>query len=234
MSKAQVDKFLIDLRRALGTLENLPMPTIAAIDGPALGGGLELALACHARVAAPGGQLGLPEVKRGFVPGAGGTQRLPRLVGVKKALAMITSGNPIPAEEAATAGLVDRLAEGAFPDAAVAFARANGIDGMMIDGPNARFGIAARGKAYATLRQAMRDAGISDAMARDLGLRLWKVGLAWPLDAEAARAFVNTCGCAATVAISAPVMAPIKKSEIFRIIREPSACRLLAVSGRIR
>ncbi len=72
---------------------------------------------------------------------------------------------------------------------AVAFARANGIDRMVIEAPRARYGIVARGKAYSMLRQAMEEAGISDAMARDLGLRLWKVGLAWPLDAEAARAF---------------------------------------------
>ena len=83
-----------------------------------------------------------------------------------------------------------RLREWKLP-AAVAFARANGLDQMVLDSPAARFGIAARGKAYATLRQAMRDAGISDEMARSLGLRLWKVGLAWPLDAEAARAFAH-------------------------------------------
>ena len=83
-----------------------------------------------------------------------------------------------------------RLREVKLP-AAVAFARANGIDSMVLDSPKARFGIVARGKAYTTLRQAMHDAGISDAMARDLGLRLWKVGLAWPLDAEAARAFAH-------------------------------------------
>jgi indolepyruvate ferredoxin oxidoreductase len=75
--------------------------------------------------------------------------------------------------------------------AAVAFARANGVDEVVLDSPAARFGIAVRGKAYATLRQAMRDAGISDEMARDLGLRLWKVGLAWPLDTEAARGFAH-------------------------------------------
>ncbi len=84
-----------------------------------------------------------------------------------------------------------RLREIKLP-AAVAFARANGVDEVVLDGgPSARFGIAARGKAYSTLRQAMRDAGISDEMARSLGLRLWKVGLAWPLDAEAARGFAH-------------------------------------------
>lgn len=73
----------------------------------------------------------------------------------------------------------------------VAFGRANGLDKMVLDSPVARYGIAARGKAYATLRQALLDCGITDEMARALGLRLWKVGMAWPLDAEAARAFAR-------------------------------------------
>jgi indolepyruvate ferredoxin oxidoreductase len=75
--------------------------------------------------------------------------------------------------------------------AAVAFARANGFDRMVVDGPNARFGIAVRGKAFATLRQVLADAGISPDFARQQGLRIWKVGLAWPMDAEAARAFAQ-------------------------------------------
>jgi indolepyruvate ferredoxin oxidoreductase len=75
--------------------------------------------------------------------------------------------------------------------AAIAFARANGLDRVVLDFPRARFGIAARGKAYATLRQAMLDLGLDDTAARLLGLRIWKVGLAWPLDAEAARAFAS-------------------------------------------
>jgi len=75
--------------------------------------------------------------------------------------------------------------------AALAFARINGFNKVVLDSPTARFGIAARGKAYATLRQALRDAGITEEMARLLGLRLWKVGLAWPLDAEAARDFAR-------------------------------------------
>ena len=90
--------------------------------------------------------------------------------------------NPIAQEE--------RLRHFKLPHA-VAFARANGFDRIVIDAPAARFGIAVRGKAYAVLRQAMEEAGITDALARAHGLRLWKVGLAWPLDAEAARAFAE-------------------------------------------
>lgn len=88
-----------------------PVPVIAAINGAALGGGLELALACAVRVAVPGATLGLPEVMLGVVPGAGGTQRLPRLVGLAPALALISEGRVIGAAEALNLGLVDALAE---------------------------------------------------------------------------------------------------------------------------
>ena len=105
-------------------IEASPKPVVAAINGLALGGGLELALGCHYRVAAPSvGQLGLPEVKIGILPGAGGTQRLPRVVGVAMALDMIVSGTPIGAPAALKAGLVDRIAEGEVVATAVAFAR---------------------------------------------------------------------------------------------------------------
>jgi 3-hydroxyacyl-CoA dehydrogenase len=92
-------------------IEAAPKPVVAAIHGTALGGGFETALACHYRVAVPSAKLGLPEVKLGLVPGAGGTQRLPRLVGVERALAMITSGEPIGAQAAAELGAIDALAE---------------------------------------------------------------------------------------------------------------------------
>ncbi len=104
-------------------LETMPKPTVAAIHGTALGGGLELALSCHYRVADPKSLLGLPEVKLGLLPGSGGTVRLPRLVGPEKALAMIVSGNPIGAKEAHASGLVDAIAEGDLVADAVAFAR---------------------------------------------------------------------------------------------------------------
>jgi 3-hydroxyacyl-CoA dehydrogenase len=93
-------------------LEDLGKPVVAAINGQALGGGLELAVGCHYRIAAPAARMGLPEVKLGLLPGAGGTQRLPRLIGVERALAMIVTGEPIDAAEAKTLGLVDEVAEG--------------------------------------------------------------------------------------------------------------------------
>jgi 3-hydroxyacyl-CoA dehydrogenase len=95
---------------------------VAAIHGFALGGGLELALGCHYRVAQAGARLGLPEVNLGLVPGGGGTQRLPRLIGVLPALEMIQSGKPLDAAAALAAGLVDAVAEGDLLDAALSYA----------------------------------------------------------------------------------------------------------------
>jgi len=97
-------------------------PVVAAINGVALGGGLELALACHGRVVAPAAKLGLPEIKLGLIPGAGGTQRLPRLLGAAPAFAMMLSGDPIGAEKAAKLGLADSIADGDIVTAAAALA----------------------------------------------------------------------------------------------------------------
>ena len=103
-------------------IENCTKPVVAAIHGTAFGGGLEVALASHYRVAVPSAKLGVPEVKLGLLPGAGGTQRLPRVAGVGKALEMAATGNPISATEAFEIGLVDRLIEGELEQHAVAFA----------------------------------------------------------------------------------------------------------------
>ncbi|TFI58530.1 3-hydroxyacyl-CoA dehydrogenase [Sphingomonas parva] len=103
-------------------IEACTKPVVAAIHGTAFGGGLEVALASHYRVAVPSAKLGVPEVKLGLLPGAGGTQRLPRAAGVQKALEMATSGSPIGAKEAYEVGLVDRLIEGDLEQHAVAFA----------------------------------------------------------------------------------------------------------------
>ena len=111
------------LTDVIDAIENFPKPVVAAIHGTALGGGLELALGCHARVAARDARLGLPEVKLGLLPGGGGTQRLPRAVGAVKALRMIVSGEPVTATQALDDGLVDAMADGDLTDAAVAHAR---------------------------------------------------------------------------------------------------------------
>src|SRR5256885_1776321 len=96
-------------------------PLVAAIGGFALGGGLELALACHFRIALPKSQLGLPEVKLGILPGSGGTQRLPRIIAMAEAVRMMTSGNPIAAERAKLLGLVDEIAAGDLLESALLF-----------------------------------------------------------------------------------------------------------------
>ena len=98
------------LHAGLGKIMNLGKPTIAAVNGLALGGGLELAMACDLRVVAANAQLGQPEIKLGLFPGAGGTQRLPRLVGVGRALELMYVGDPIGAEEAYRIGLANRVA----------------------------------------------------------------------------------------------------------------------------
>lgn len=92
-------------------IERMEKPVIAAINGYALGGGLELAMACHLRVAAANARLGQPELKLGIVPGFGGTQRLPRLIGKARALELLLTGDPIGAEEAREIGLVNRVVE---------------------------------------------------------------------------------------------------------------------------
>jgi 3-hydroxyacyl-CoA dehydrogenase len=104
-------------------IENCSKPVVMAIHGTAFGGGLELAMSGHYRIAAPGAQVGQPEVKLGLIPGAGGTQRLPRLAGVAKAVEMCTGGNPVKAQDALDAEIVDKLIDGDFLRGAVAFAR---------------------------------------------------------------------------------------------------------------
>jgi 3-hydroxyacyl-CoA dehydrogenase len=113
-----------DFNFVLNMIEASDKPVVAAIHGTALGGGLETALVCHYRIAVPSAKLGVPEVKLGLLPGAGGTQRLPRVVGVEAAATMCSLGEPVPAAKAEAMGLVDRLAgESSLADDAVAYAR---------------------------------------------------------------------------------------------------------------
>ena len=111
------------LGEVIAAIEAMPKPVIAALHGTALGGGFELALACHFRVAVAGARVGLPEVKLGLLPGAGGTQRLPRLIGPEKALKMIVTGDPIEASEALADGIVDEIVDGDLTTGTIAFAR---------------------------------------------------------------------------------------------------------------
>jgi 3-hydroxyacyl-CoA dehydrogenase len=110
------------LSEVLDLIEGSAKPVVAAVHGTALGGGLEVTLACHYRVGVKDARFGLPEVKLGLLPGAGGTQRLPRVVGVEKGLAMMVSGDPIRADEALASGLIDEIVQGDLTAAGVAFA----------------------------------------------------------------------------------------------------------------
>jgi 3-hydroxyacyl-CoA dehydrogenase len=120
-----------DLLAVLDTIESGAKPVIAAIHGTALGGGYELALVCHYRIAVPSAKVGLPEVHLGLLPGAGGTQRLPRIVGAAAALDIMVSGTPVPARKALALGMIDVLAEeGRLREDAIAFARKVLADGQ--------------------------------------------------------------------------------------------------------
>jgi 3-hydroxyacyl-CoA dehydrogenase len=118
--KPQKPPSLLDL---IAALDEMPKPTVAALHGTPLGGGFELALGCHFRVAAHDTRPGLPEIKLGLLPGAGGTVRLPRLIGPEKALRIILSGEPMPTSEARADGIIDEIAQGDLIQSAVAFAR---------------------------------------------------------------------------------------------------------------
>ncbi|PBC10676.1 3-hydroxyacyl-CoA dehydrogenase NAD-binding domain-containing protein [Mesorhizobium sp. WSM3859] len=168
-----------ELRTIIALLETVPKPTVAAIHGTALGGGLELALGCHFRVADSGVKLGLPEVKLGLLPGGGGTVRLPRLVGAAKALAMIVSGTPISAGDAKAAGLLDAVVDSDLLAEAIRFARE----------------MADRGGPFVPVRErnerlAGTDLAAFDAQATDLAKKAR--GLEAPLAcAEAVRNAIN-------------------------------------------
>src|SRR5262245_38631224 len=151
------------MRGMLTVLENCPKPVIAAIHGTALGGGLETAMTCHYRVAAPSAQVGQPEVKLGLIPGAGGTQRLPRLAGVAKAAEMCAGGQPIGAAEALQFGIVDRVVDGDLLDSAVAFARElaarGGLPRRVRDLSDKLNDAAANAQAIAAAREALSKRG---------------------------------------------------------------------------
>lgn len=205
----------------LEAIENAVKPVIAALHGTALGGGFELALACHRRVALRSARVGLPEIRLGLIPGGGGTQRLPRLVGVEPALDMILGGEPVPAETAAAQGAIDEIVpEGDdLLTAALAHARAM----VAADQPAVRTrdrdaalrggdGLAALAARRAALRAADPDevAGLAAIDAIEVGLtRGFDAGLA----AERA----------AFVTLRDSPRAAAKREAFFAARRKPSA-----------
>jgi len=147
----------------LRRMEDAPKPLVAAIHGNALGGGLEVAQACHFRVAAKDAKVGQPEVLLGIIPGAGGTQRLPRLAGAKMALDMATDGKPVAAAKAQAAGIVDQIVDGDLRDGAIAFAKAKAARGeirksrdVAITPEAAKAGLEAVAAARAVLKKSAR------------------------------------------------------------------------------
>jgi enoyl-CoA hydratase/carnithine racemase len=132
------------LEQACRDLEAIPKVTIAAIEGFALGGGLEVALACDLRVAAQNAKLGLPEIRLGVIPGSGGTQRLPRLIGLARARQMVFSGDPVSADRALESGLID-----AVSPAGEAYANASQWAQSHAVGPSLAFAAAKRALAAA-------------------------------------------------------------------------------------
>lgn len=125
MSQRETAQFVSDLRAAMTALERLPQPTIAAIDGYALGGGAELSLACDLRVCGVKAQFAFPETRLGIIPGAGGTQRLPRVIGKSRAKELIFTAKRVDSSEALRLGLADQVSagEGSTDDTALALAR---------------------------------------------------------------------------------------------------------------
>jgi 3-hydroxyacyl-CoA dehydrogenase len=172
------------LGEILAALDASTRPVVAAIHGTALGGGLELAMACHARILAPDGRVGLPETRLGLIPGAGGTQRLPRLAGALAALELITSGRHVAADEALALGIVDEIATD-IRAAALARARSLAASGQL---PRVRdrlvpaFDRAAFDKAVATVAARARGALAGPAAAEAVG---WAIDL--PFDVAIAR-----------------------------------------------
>jgi len=152
------------MRVLMDTIEGAPKPVVAAIHGMALGGGHELALACHYRVATADAQLGFPEISLGLLPGAGGTQRLPRLIAPEAAIAMMRSGGPVSAAKAPE-GLVDRIVEGDPVAAAIAFLRDAAPAADPVGQRAARPGLAeAVARARATLDPAARNLAPADIL----------------------------------------------------------------------
>ncbi|MEL6690339.1 MAG: enoyl-CoA hydratase-related protein, partial [Pseudomonadota bacterium] len=146
-------------------IENCPKPVVACLHGTALGGGYEIALAAHARLAKPGTRVGLPEIGLGVMPGAGGTQRLPRLVAIDDALSMILSGAPVDAAKTREKGYVDGVVEGDLVSAGITYALS--LVGQPLEPVGARRGRFSDGFGYqAAVDAARRDAGEAASRAR--------------------------------------------------------------------
>lgn len=189
-TKEQILPMVRENNRFINGIETGPKPVIAAINGNCLGGGLELAMACHCRVAAQGVNLGQPEVQIGLIPGAGGTQRLPRLVGLRYGIEMITMGKPIKAEIALQRGLVDEVVEAEkLVPAAVAAARRFVAGELNVQlratrNRNERLPSAAEKKSLIDFTKAMTAAQAKGYIAPFKAVEALERGLGYDIDAD--------------------------------------------------
>ncbi|WP_194725498.1 3-hydroxyacyl-CoA dehydrogenase NAD-binding domain-containing protein [Noviherbaspirillum malthae] len=192
-----------NLLSVIRIIEASAKPVIAAISGACMGGGLELALGCHFRIARPDAQIALPEVKLGLLPGAGGTQRLPRVVGLDTALNMIVSGNPVPAAKLKDTALFDEMVEGSLADAALAFARKlidenrplKRVRDIRISEPNgeaylafARNTVAANTKHFPAPLKCVEAVTAAFAKPFDEGMKIEREGFLWLMSTPESRA----------------------------------------------
>jgi 3-hydroxyacyl-CoA dehydrogenase len=172
-----------EFRELFASIENLEVPVVAALFGTALGGGLELSLACHYRVAAPTARVGFPEINLGIIPGAGGTQRMPRLIGADATLEMIFSGAPIPVKDGVELGFIDKIIDGDLTEGAIAFAKKLISDGK---GPRRTSEMSVRpGSATFETFQKFRERAkkqFKNRLTPDIAIRAVEASVAMPLD----------------------------------------------------
>jgi 3-hydroxyacyl-CoA dehydrogenase/enoyl-CoA hydratase/carnithine racemase len=225
------DQLLSKVRTAAGFLNQIelgPKPVIAAINGNALGGGLETAMACHYRVASKGAKLGLPEVQVGLIPGTGGTQRLPRLVGLINALEMITTGSPVTGEKAASRGLVDEAVEPENLAQAATAAAQRFISGeLSLNSRRTRFKynrLPSMGelKAVANSAKAKAAAGPKGDIARVKAIEAMQKGLSTDIEADIDREIDLFCDCA---------LSDVAKNLIRTFLSTRAAGRLPRIEG---
>jgi 3-hydroxyacyl-CoA dehydrogenase/enoyl-CoA hydratase/carnithine racemase len=225
------DQLLSKVKTAAGFLDQIelgPKPVIAAINGNALGGGLETAMSCHYRVASKVAKLGLPEVQVGLIPGTGGTQRLPRLVGLINALEMITTGSPVTGEKAASRGLVDEAVEPENLAQAAAAAAQRFISGeLSLNSRRTRFKynrLPSMGelKAVATSAKAKAATGPKGDVARVKAIEALQKGLSTDIEADINREIDLFCDCA---------LSDVAKNLIGTFLSTRAAGRLPRIEG---
>ncbi len=203
----------------LRNIEDCPKPLVAAIHGTALGGGMEFAMACHYRVAVPTAKVGQPEVLLGIIPGAGGTQRLPRLAGAAMALEMCTLGQHVPAARALAGGMIDRIVEGDLLSGAIAFAREQAQSGGVRKSREQSAKIADRAAALAACaqtREALKKTA-RGARAPYAAVDAIQAGIEHGFDAGSAREIEIFAGCVLSTESRAMVKLFFAEREIAKI-----------------